>query len=81
MTLEGGGGSSRGTNLPVAERKTCKKCGGDAHVGGVRKCPFHSSLSDAEAKKRMSQLMAALARMSPDEVGRALQTDANANES
>ena len=65
-TLKGGGG------MPAAAGKpTCKKCGGEAHPGRYKKCPF-KNLGDAEAKKRMAQLMAALAKMTPDEVGRAL---------
>jgi hypothetical protein len=66
MTLEGGSGAPT-----AAGKSTCKKCGGEAHPGGYKKCPF-KNLGDAEAKKRMAQLMAALAKMTPDEVGRAL---------
>jgi hypothetical protein len=40
----------------------------------VKKCPFRS-LSDAEAKKRMGQLMGALAKMAPDDVMKALKPE------
>lgn len=61
-TLEGGGGS---------QETYLQEMRGEAHPGGYKKCPF-KNLGDAEAKKRMAQLMAALAKMTPDEVGRVL---------
>ena len=72
VSLEGGG--SRPVNTG---KNTCKKCGGEeVHSGGVKKCPFWA-LSDSDAKKRMGQLMGALAKLSPDDVLRALQPDSS----
>jgi hypothetical protein len=61
LEVGGGGGGSGGSS-----RATCKKCGLE-HTGGVKKCWFRN-LSDAEAKKRATQLMAKLGKMSGDEV-------------
>jgi hypothetical protein len=68
-SLEGGGG---GGGSGGSSRVTCKKCGLE-HTGGVKKCWFRN-VSDAEAKKRASQLMAKLGRMSGDEVSTFLGT-------
>jgi hypothetical protein len=70
ITLEGGG-----VTTPGVGKSSCKKCRGEAHSGGVKKCPFRS-LSDAEAKKQMGQLMGTLSKMSPDDVLKALRPDA-----
>jgi hypothetical protein len=70
MTLEGGSP----TTMPGAGKGACKKCGGEAHTGGVKKCPFRN-LSDSEAKKRMGQIMGAMARMTPEDVLRALKPE------
>jgi hypothetical protein len=70
VNLEGGGVATPGVG-----KSSCKKCGGKAHSGGVKKCPF-CSLLDAEAKKQMRQLMGALSKMSPDDVLTALRPDA-----
>ena len=69
VSLKGGGSGPVNTG-----KNTCKKCGGEVHLGGVKKCPFRA-LSDSDAKKRMGQLMGALAKLSPDDVLRALQPD------
>ena len=59
----GNGGSSMGS----ARAAACKKCGLEPHPGGTKKCWFRS-LSDVEAKKRASQLMAKLGQMNNSEV-------------
>jgi hypothetical protein len=63
-SLETGGGSS---SMGSARAAACKKCGLEPHPGGTKKCWFRS-LSDAEAKKRASQLMAKLGQMNNSEV-------------
>jgi hypothetical protein len=69
-TLEtGGGGSATGGST----KGGCKKCGLD-HPGGVKKCPL-KGLSDGEARKRVSQFMTALGKMSNEDAAKFLKTD------
>jgi hypothetical protein len=65
-SLEMGGGGGGG-NVGSARAALCKKCGLEPHPGGVKKCWFRS-LSDAEAKKRATQLMGKLGKMNSAEV-------------
>lgn len=44
----------------------CKKCGMD-HLGGAKKCPL-KGMSNAEAKKRVVQLMKRVATISSKEL-------------
>jgi hypothetical protein len=62
-TLEDGGGGGGSGN---AAKNSCRKCGIE-HPGGAKKCWFRA-LPDLEAKKRMSQLMTKLGKMSSEEV-------------
>jgi hypothetical protein len=61
------GGAGGGSNVGSARAAVCKKCGLEPHPGGVKKCWFQS-LSDAEAKKRATQLMVKLGKMNSAEV-------------
>ena len=56
---------SSGKGGPATHK--CKKCGLDAHPGGVTKCWFRN-LPDAEAKRRGAKLMTKLGKMSIDEI-------------
>jgi hypothetical protein len=69
-TLETGGG---GTSGGGTSKGGCKKCGLD-HSGGVKKCPL-KGLSDGEARKRMSQFLTALGKMSNKDAAKFLKTD------
>jgi hypothetical protein len=70
-TLEtGGGGSGTGRG---GTKGVCKKCGLE-HSGGVKKCPL-KGLSDGEARKRVSQFLTALGKMSNEDAAKFLETD------
>jgi hypothetical protein len=57
----------------------CKKCGGEAHKGGYKNCPF-KNLSDLEAKQRVGQLMKALGKMSAADAARILANESPSTE-
>jgi hypothetical protein len=57
----------------------CKKCGLEAHPGGVTKCWFRN-LPDAEAKKRATKLMTKLGKMSSDEINALVGGSSTADE-
>ena len=63
--LEGGGGAaSKPAGTPAG---MCMKCGGQVHPRGVNKCPFHN-MSDADAKKQLSQLLTVAVKMTPEKL-------------
>ena len=68
---------SSGKGGPATHK--CKKCGLDAHPGGITKCWFRNLL-DAEAKKHGAKLMNKLGKMSIDEINALVGGSSTADE-